>query len=290
MRSTFWGTRSRGSWRFREWDVLLQNKTILITGASRGIGLAIAKELAAQGARLILTARQPREMQGHETYSVHVGQQASVEAMAQWCTARYPHLDGIVNCAGIYGPIGRLGDIDVDDFVDTLQVNLVGTVRVCHALLPLLLKAPRGKIVNLSGGGAATPFARYSAYACSKVAVVRLTENLSLEYPELDVNCVAPGFVATELHRQTLEAGPDRASPEFYEATQKQMASGGVPADKAARLTAFLLSSASDGISGRFLAAPWDPWEQPEFQQRLRTDPGLARLRRIDDKGFRSVG
>jgi NAD(P)-dependent dehydrogenase (short-subunit alcohol dehydrogenase family) len=144
------------------------------------------------------------------------------------------------------------------------------------------------KIVNYSGGGAATPFPRYSAYATSKIAIVRFTENLSLELAEdgFDVNCVSPGFVLTRLHQDTLAAGSKAASHAFYENTRKQIESGGVPPEKAADLTAFLLSSGSDGITGKFIAVPWDAWENKDFRDRLRTDRDFATIRRIDDKTF----
>ena len=139
---------------------------------------------------------------------------------------------------------------------------------------------------ELCGGGAATPFAHYSAYATSKVAIVRLTENLSIELADIDINCVAPGFVITRLHQQTIEAGSRNAGDAFYEGTKKQMETGGVPPEKAADLTSFLLSSNSDGITGKFISAPWDPWTNEDFIDQLRQDKDIATLRRIDNKTF----
>ena len=269
----------------------LSGKTILVTGASMGIGQAIAEEVARLGGRVILTARhlQPLEEtlaglsgQGHEIRRLDVADNASVEQLA----SSLPQLDGLVNNAGIYGPIGPLGEISMVDFEEAIAINFLGSVRMIRACLPLLQKSARGKIVNMSGGGAATPFPRYSAYACSKVALVRLTENLSQEYPDLDINCIAPGFVLTRLHEQTREAGPERAGPGFFQNTEKQYESGGVEASVPAALTCWLLGAESDGLTGRFLSAPWDPWREPEFQERLRQQPHLATLRRIDHKDF----
>lgn len=174
------------------------------------------------------------------------------------------------------------------EFEEAMAINFLGSVRMIRACLPLLSRSARGKIVNMSGGGAATPFARYSAYACSKVALVRLTENLSQEYPALDFNSVAPGFVLTRLHEQTRAAGPDKAGAGFFASTEKQYESGGVDAAVPAELICFLLSAASDGLTGRFLSAPWDPWREEAFLEQLRQDPHLGTLRRIDNKGFTS--
>ncbi|MFH1951986.1 MAG: hypothetical protein ABIL06_10270 [Pseudomonadota bacterium] len=85
---------------------------------------------------------------------------------------------------------------------------------------------------------------------------------------------------------KVMEAGPQLATDAFYENTKKQLESGGVPPEKAADLTAFLLSDASDGITGKFLPAPWDAWQEEAFQESLRTDKDFATLRRIDDKTF----
>jgi NAD(P)-dependent dehydrogenase (short-subunit alcohol dehydrogenase family) len=159
---------------------------------------------------------------------------------------------------------------------------------MCGLIAPLLTGTPRKKIVNFSGGGAATPFPQYSAYATGKAAIVRFTENLALELADenIDINCVAPGFVITRLHQQTLKAGSGKAGTGFFEGTKKQIETGGVPASLAAELTAFLLSAASDGITGKFISAPWDPWREPEFQDLLRADKDFATLRRIDNKMF----
>jgi 3-oxoacyl-[acyl-carrier protein] reductase len=191
----------------------------------------------------------------------------------------------------VYGPIGPTEAVDPTEFAATVQVNLLGTFHVCHFLIPLLKKAHRGKIVNFSGGGAAGPFPNYSAYATTKAAVVRLTENMALELQDcaIDVNAVAPGFVVTRLHQQTLEAG-DRAGETFLQKTKDQIAQGGVPAEVPAELTVFLLSSASDGISGKFISAPWDPWAEEDFQAELRRNPDCAVLRRIDGRNFVGAG
>jgi 3-oxoacyl-[acyl-carrier protein] reductase len=211
-----------------------------------------------------------------------------VRAFAQWIEKRGLFVDGLVNCAGVYGPIGKTSTVDLIDFTNTININFLGTVYMCSVFAPLLKSAARKKIVNYAGGGAAMPFPNYSAYATSKIAVVRFTENLSTELSSeaFDVNCVAPGFVVTRVHQQTLDAGSQNAGEEFYKLTQKQIKSGGTPPQRAAELTCFLLSHASDGITGKFISAPWDPWHTEDFQKLLRNDKDIATLRRIDNKSF----
>jgi len=217
-----------------------------------------------------------------------VAELLEVREFAKWCDSENFEITGLVNCAGIYGPIGKTSDSMMEDFIYTIRVNFLGTVQMCSVFAPLMKADIKKKIVNLSGGGAASPFPHYSAYATSKIAIVRFTENLALELSDegVDVNSVAPGFVITRLHQETIEAGKASAGEHFYENTKKQMDSGGIPPEKAADLCSFLLSNKSDGISGKFLSAPWDPWRDEEFLDALRNDPDLATLRRIDNKFF----
>jgi NAD(P)-dependent dehydrogenase (short-subunit alcohol dehydrogenase family) len=150
------------------------------------------------------------------------------------------------------------------------------------------LRRVGGRAVTLSGGGATSPLPRYDAYAASKAAVVRLTENVAA-VRDVAINCVAPGFVATRMHDGTLRAGPEAAGDAYYERTCAQLAQGGYPATEAAELICFLLSDAAAGISGRLISAQWDPWREPAFRDKLRADKSLGTLRRIDDQFFTSL-
>src|SRR5262249_51177387 len=141
-------------------------------------------------------------------------------------------------------------------------INLLGVVLMCRHALPIFRRQRYGKLVNLSGGGATSPLPRISAYAASKAAVVRLTETIAEETAGtgIDVNAIAPGALNTRLLDEVLEAGPERVGARFYENAVKQKAGGGAPLEKGADLCVFLLSGASDGITGRLISAVWDPW------------------------------
>lgn len=283
--------------------MILRDKAIVITGGSLGIGFATAKKCAQEGAQVIIAARNKEYLEralesireisdkGHDCYSLDVSNFNEVKAFAEWCNKKNYYLNALVNCAGIYGPIGKSTEIDMGDFANAININLLGTVFMCSAFAPCLVSKSNKKIINYSGGGAATPFPNYSAYAVSKTAIVRFTENLALELADkkIDVNCIAPGFVVTRLHEQTLMAGPENAGPSFYDNTKKQIESGGVSAEKAADLTAFLISEMSDGITGKFISAPWDPWRDSDFQKLLKTDKDIATIRRIDNKYFKKI-
>jgi NAD(P)-dependent dehydrogenase (short-subunit alcohol dehydrogenase family) len=123
----------------------------------------------------------------------------------------------------------------------------------------MMRDAGGGRIVLLSGGGATAAFPNYSPYACSKAGVVRLVETAAAELAPhgIAINALAPGFVATRLHEATLAAGA-RAGEAYLERTRAELAGGGVPPSLAGAAAVFLLSSRSEGITGRLFAAPWD--------------------------------
>ena len=193
-------------------------------------------------------------------------------------------LDGVVTAAGVLGPIGSLDAVSPDEFAATIAINLVGTALALQQALPRLADRS-GRAVTFSGGGGTGPLARFDAYAASKAGVVRLTENIAAD-GAIEINCVAPGFVATRMHDGTLAAGPDAVGSAYYARTQEQIEVGGFPAAEAAELVAFLLGPDATGITGRLISAQWDPWREPDFRGRLRRDPDLGKLRRIDEQFY----
>jgi 3-oxoacyl-[acyl-carrier protein] reductase len=277
--------------------VSFAGRRVLVTGASRGIGRAIAESLAARDASLVLVARDAAllaEVERALAGGPHAVLALDVSDEDAWHSARAGEilegpLHGIVTAAGVLGPIGQPGSWSVADFRATLEVNVVGTLLAVLAGLEHLVAG--AAVVMFSGGGATAPLARYDAYAASKAAVVRLSENLAAELADrgLRVNAIAPGFVATTIHDDTLRAGPERAGADYHERTLRGLREGGDPLGRAVELTCYLLSEASAGITGRLLSAQWDPWGDAAFQERLRADPDLATLRRIDDQHFGSL-
>ena len=144
----------------------LRNRVALITGGGRGIGRAIALAYAREGTNLVLAARTIGELeetarearsQGADVFVVKadVTVQAEVEEMVRHAVGRYSTVDILVNNAGMAGPVGALPDNAVASWIRTIQVNLIGTYLCCRAVLTLLLRQNRGKIIILSGGGGA---------------------------------------------------------------------------------------------------------------------------------------
>ena len=282
----------------------LDGRSALITGASQGLGFAIACSYVKAGAHVFLCARDAAMLERARrevaalaspdqlvlAQSADVSQQRDVEHLAKKVRDDLPTLQILVNNAGVYGPIGPIEDVDWDAWLHAIGINLFGSVLLCRALVPHFKARGYGKIVQLSGGGATNPLPRFSAYAASKAAVVRFAETLAEEVRgnNIDVNCIAPGALNTRLLDEVLTAGPGLAGRAFHDRSVKQKQAGGTPLSKGADLAVFLGSAESDGITGKLLSAVWDPWETLPAHRADLNSSDVYTLRRIvpGDRGF----
>jgi len=241
---------------------------VVLTGSSTGIGRATAERLLAQGHRVWGLARSQQEdlatrfPQHFRAEACDVADWDQVSAIAQ--TMQGMIVDALIACAGVQGEVGRTVTADPAGWDTTVRINLLGTFHSIRAFYPLMTgTSGRPKIVCFSGGGATKSRANFSAYGVAKTGVVRLVETIAEEErgANLDINAVAPGAINTRLTDEVIEKGPNIAGEAEYRAALKQKATGGASLDRALALVDWLLSPASDGISGRLISAQWDPWD-----------------------------
>ena len=237
----------------------LEGKTAIVTGASRGIGLAIARDLAAHGARVCITARSSGPLEeaaaGFPAGSViavagksdDAGHRAEVlDTVAQV----FGGLDILVNNAGINPVFGPLVDLDLSAARKVFEVNVLGTLAWVQDSVHhpgLAFRERRGVVVNLSSVTADTPSPGIGLYGISKAAVSHLTRSLAVELgPEIRVNAVSPAVVKTQF------------SKALYEGREDEVASGyplgrlGTPEDIASAVT-YLASAESAWTTGQIL-------------------------------------
>ena len=191
---------------------------------------------------------------------------------------------GIINCYGIQKPIGNFGSINFEDWEKNIIINFQNYSFFMHRVLNQNLTNLR-KVINFSGGGVTTPRKSFSAYAISKVALYKFTEILAEEYKndKIDFNIVAPGSIKSKMTKEIIEAGSELGDE--YSSALKTFNQGGQEKENIVKLCRFLLSTESDGITGKLIAAQWDNIEEYDLGS-LKNDKNLFTLRRIDKKFF----
>lgn len=267
----------------------VDRRVCFVTGAARGLGRAVAERFAGSGAALALldidgpelsTMVNALEANGAQVLRLEadVGKWREVERSVSDILRAFGRIDVLVNDAGIQGPIGPLTTADPAAWRRTVETNLLGTLHCARAVLPSMIERKYGRIVNLSGGGAASARPFFGAYAASKAGVVRLTETLAHELQGVDVrvNAVAPGALNTRMLDEVLAAG-DAAGAELEDARRRRREGGSSLAD-AVDLVMLLADDAP--VNGRLVSAPHDPWRA--WTDSPPPDDAMYTLRRVD--------
>lgn len=186
------------------WVDPIGGRTALVTGAGNGLGRAIAHELAAHGARVVLSGRHREKLdsvareigENARAEPCNVADESSVAALAGALSDEDVSI--LINNAGIAGPVAELTDVRVEDWDDVFAVNVRGMFLMCRAFLPRMISKSRGDVVNIASVSGKRPLARRTPYTASKMAVIGLTATLAHEVGPLGVtvNSLSPGPVA----------------------------------------------------------------------------------------------
>ena len=191
----------------------LQGKTAIITGGSKGLGLAMAAGLASAGAQIMLVNRNTdegiaaaAELEGDygsraKSFSADITKMDQTTAMVEATLNEFGSIDILINSAGINirGPIDELSP---DDFTRVMEVNVTGTWLACRAVIPHMKKQSRGSIINMASTLGLVGLANRTPYASSKGAIVQMTRALALELAPFNiiVNAICPGPFLTEMN------------------------------------------------------------------------------------------
>lgn len=195
----------------------VSGKTVMITGASRGIGESAAREFAAAGANVVLTARSGAAIEaiaaeiGDAALAVtcDVADYAQVEAAVAAAVERFGGVDILINNAGILEPISHMDQADPADWGKVIDVNVKGVFHGMRAVMPLMEKAGGGSILTISSGAAHGPVEAWSHYCASKAAANMLTRCVHKEAGEKGIRAIglSPGTVATQMQRDIKASG-----------------------------------------------------------------------------------
>jgi NAD(P)-dependent dehydrogenase (short-subunit alcohol dehydrogenase family) len=200
-------------------SVKLEGRVALITGASRGIGRAIAELFAEEGASVIITAKDRARLKktaseiGVFALDADIRQERQVREVVKKTIARFGRLDILVNNAGVFPRIKKLHQITEREWNDVIDVNLTGQFRFTKYAIPHLQKS-RGTILNIASNAGLKAYENFhaDAYSASKSALILLTRSWALQYAKdgIRVNCICPGVVETDMTRMCLASKADR--------------------------------------------------------------------------------
>lgn len=274
--------------------------SIVITGASRGLGAAVAQITAAFGANIVLNARSADDLAGVaaeireesgrleserlEASAIRnrqsaidpvlvvagdVADAAVCQQIVEQTVERFGRIDALVNNAGVLEPIARIAEVEPEAWWDNVRINLFGPLLLTQAALPYLRES-KGRVINVSTGAAVRGVAGWSAYGTSKAALNLLTMTLAEEEPAITAVAVRPGVVDTEMQRQIRERGEVGMTAESHRRfvqlhEEKELLDPKLPA----KALAVLALHAPRAWSGRFLS-----WDDEEVALLVREEIG----------------
>lgn len=246
----------------------ITGRTALVTGAASGIGREIGRTLSAEGARVVMT---DRDAGGLEESQKHIGSEmpafaadlSNIDELArlhEQVQAQAGDIDILVNSAGITGAQGLFHEIDDSGWVEAIDVNLLGAVRLTREFLPDLRRGGWGRIVYLASEDASQPYDDELPYSAAKAGVLAFAKGLSRTYAKegIRVNCVSPAFINTSMTDAMMEKRAESLSMSFDEAISTFIDSErpfmsihrrGKPSE-AASVTAFLCSERAEFVNG----------------------------------------
>lgn len=249
----------------------LDGKTALVTGASKGIGLAIAKALAQEGCRVALTARGREALEqaaleiesgggDARAFAADVTKPDDVQRLMDDTVSAYGTVHILVNNTGGIGRFATFEELSDDEWLDVLNLNIMSAVMVTRAALPLMKAQKWGRIINIASESGIQPDAAMPHYNASKAALINLTKSLSKAYggDGILVNTVSPAFIMTPLVEQMLDAQAQQAGISRAEA-EAQFLKENRPnivlkragtSEETAALVAFLASDQASFITG----------------------------------------
>ncbi len=277
-----------------------KDKNIIITGGTEGFGKNIIENLVIRGANIAFCARSLEKVDQLSQFlnnkknsnqiilssKTDISKKDEVHSFIKNIKKTFSSIDVLINNAGVYGPIGSIETVNWDEWIEAININLIGSILMMRSLVPTFKEQKKGKIIQLSGGGATNPMPNFSSYSVSKTGIVRFVETLAFEMKDYNtyVNAIAPGALNTKMLDKVLATDIDKVGKDFYDKAIAQKVKGGAGFQQGINLINFLISDKSDGITGKLISAQWDNYESWPDDLDTITDGDVYTLKRIVGK------
>lgn len=236
----------------------------IVTGASRGLGAAIALELAKLGAKVVLVARSRAHLQevaqkiegiGGTAFAIpgDLRQENFCQALPRQVIAQWGQLDVLINNAGVIEPIAPIAEADMTSWKDNWAINFMAPVLLSQAAIPYL-RQTEGRIINISSGASVNAIGGWAAYSTAKAALNHFTRILASEEPKITALAIRPGIINTEMQKVIRDRGQQRMAEANYQYLTALHRQGELlPPELPGRAIAHLALKAPRTWSGEFI-------------------------------------
>lgn len=272
------------------------NKTVILLGANSGIGKQVAISLANLGFNLVLLSKNYKKLTSLKKYikkyndvniiiyQIDVCKESDFKKTFLKLKYKINNLRALINCAAILGPGGEIHKIQLKEWNKVLKTNLNGSILSIKYFFPFLKKY-KSLVINFSGGGGLNNQEYLDAYSASKAAIVRITENVAIEYKKYGINicAVAPGGVNTNMYQDIKKVGKKKLGERLWKEVTLREKTGGDSISFVIDLINFLCLNKDDSIfSGRTISAKYDDYEAIVKHKNSFTSTDIFKLRRIE--------
>lgn len=268
-------------------DLKMSKLRVVVIAASADIGAYLVEHFLQAGAEVVGTYRNhsPRvaelERAGASLFPLDIASGEQVAAFAEKLREMGYAWNVLVSAAGLLDPIGPFFSTDFDEWEASVVTNSTAQLRVLHAIHGLRDRSGLVKIVFFAGGGTNGTFDNYSAYCLGKLSLIKMTELLDSECPDLQTSIIGTGWVNTKIHQQTITAG-DAAGINFSKTREfMESAAGGASLQDVAACVEWCLAAPRSAVGGRNFSLVHDQWRDPRFIETLIANPGSYKLRRL---------
>ncbi|KAH6683679.1 short-chain dehydrogenase [Plectosphaerella plurivora] len=246
----------------------MASKVIIVTGASRGLGLAITKHLLGTSNSVVLAARSGEQLEALKAahpkqvayLAADLGKQETATELAELAVKTFGRIDGLVINHGVLNPMSRLENASIDEWKENYNINVFSGLALIKATLPELKKS-KGSVVWVSSGAATGAYTAWAAYGSGKAAANHIIAHLGVEEPDITSIAVGPGRVDTDMQKLIRDSGKDSMAEKDHASFVAAHADGQlVQPEQPGTVIANFVARPEASLSGKFLN-----WKGPEL-------------------------